>query len=734
MAHAIWRRPATRGDDEITLDEPQRMLHARAGDDLVTLAAPVATVLLGRGDDTLIAEARPDRVHGGAGDDVMILAAGAGRVAGGRGDDRIAAEGPVEQIRAGRGDDVVTLAHFGGRIDGGRGIDHLELDWSLGSVDCEVVGEGLRMVDRFTGAEMIVTGFESVDFADASLSAAELAALFDPEAAPAIHVGGGTQVFGVNGTEPTVSVVWDRVVQQAVIEASAPVGPTVAARAYAMVHTAMFDAWASYDPDAVRVSFDREGDNLAGLGGEPQMIAAMSHAAFTVLSALFPESGALFERVMTERYGLTPGGDGSLAAEIGIDAAEDLLWLRAGDGANQAGGYADISGYVPVNSGPDDVVDIARWTPESAPVDPEGAAPLQTFLTPHWRGVEGFGLAEDAAGATDFSAYRPAAPEPFFSPAQSGATLDMAARTITLAAPYHDGVTQHAAGATLAVDRGLIGPVINPAFIAQAEEVIAYSAGLTDRHKIIAEFWEDGAGTAFPPGTFMAFGHFVSARDGHDTGADAVMFLALANAMLDAGIATWDSKVAYDYARPVRAIRDLGELGLIGEWGTDALTGETGYVIEAFGGFDAEGYGRGTQTVLAENFVTFQRPGDYPSPPFAEYTSGHSAFSAAGAEVLRQITGSDAFGGTVRFAADSIQFERNVPATDTVFTWDTFTAAADEAGLSRLYGGIHFSDGDLNGRALGRAVGADAVAQAERFVDGTASDADRPFWTDIPLG
>ena len=138
------------------------------------------------------------------------------------------------------------------------------------------------------------------------------------------------------------------------------------------------------------------------------------------------------------------------------------------------------------------------------------------------------------------------------------------------------------------------------------------------------------------------------ARDDHTLDQDAQLFLAMGNAVFDAGIATWQAKIEYDYARPVRVIRDLGELGLIGEKGVDELTGETGFVIQAFGGIDPDtGVGLGTKTILAENFVTFQRSGADPSPPFAEYTSGHSAFSAAGAEVLSLFTGSDAFGGSV---------------------------------------------------------------------------------------
>ncbi|MEM6356742.1 MAG: vanadium-dependent haloperoxidase, partial [Pseudomonadota bacterium] len=271
------------------------------------------------------------------------------------------------------------------------------------------------------------------------------------------------------------------------------------------------------------------------------------------------------------------------------------------------------------------------------------------------------------------------------------------------------------------VSQDLVGTVINPRFITQAEEVVAFSGNLTDEQKLIAEFWEDGGGTSFPPGTWMTFGQFVSAREDNSLDADARMFFTLANAVMDAGIATWEAKSFYDYVRPVRAIRDLGELGLIGEEGVDALTGEEGFVIEAWGG-----PGLGTQTILAENFVTYQTPGKDVSPPFAEYTSGHSAFSAAGAAVLRAFSETDEFGGSVLFPAGTSRFEEGVtPAEDLTLAWATFQEAADEGGISRLYGGIHFEDGDLNGRSLGQQVGEAAVAEAVRLIQGGAPDPDR---------
>ena len=110
-----------------------------------------------------------------------------------------------------------------------------------------------------------------------------------------------------------------------------------------------------------------------------------------------------------------------------------------------------------------------------------------------------------------------------------------------------------------------------------------------------------------------------------------------------------------------------------------------------------------------------------PSPPFAEYVSGHSTFSGAGAAVLAQFTHSDAFGAAVTFNTGSSRFEPGlVPAETLTLSWDTFTQAADEAGISRLYGGIHFADGDLNGRKLGRDVGNTVWSKIQQFADAYA--------------
>ncbi len=494
-----------------------------------------------------------------------------------------------------------------------------------------------------------------------------------------------TQLVTVENTSPTVSVLWDRAVQQAVIN-TAP-GPTIGSRASAILHTATYDAWSAYDPLATSTQL---GDDLQRPQSEnidANKTEAMSFAAYRVLSELFPTQIEIFNDVMTE-LGLDPNNtttDTSTPAGIGNISAEALLAFRRNDGSNQLGNhpngdgtpYSNISGYQATNL-PGETTNIELWTPEPVPIDalPGEEERIQTFLTPQWEYVTPFGI-------TSLEEIRPEAPEPFLL---VDGEVDLATQTITLADNSVVDITED-----------IVGTIINPEFIAQTQRIVDISANLTDEQKLIAEFWEDGGGTSFPPGTWMTFGQFVSARDNHTLDQDVKLFFNLGNAVFDAGLAAWDAKIVYDYARPVRTVRDLGELGLIGEFNPEL----GGFAIDAWGG-----PGEGTQTILATDFLTYQTPGSDPSPPFAEYVSGHSTFSAAGAEILQRFTGSDDFGASVSFAAGESRFEPGVtPEEPLVLEWETFSEAADEAGISRLYGGIHFDDGDINGRSLGREVG-----------------------------
>jgi hypothetical protein len=436
--------------------------------------------------------------------------------------------------------------------------------------------------------------------------------------------------------------IWDEAAQQAVRNTSP--GPTIASRAYGMVHTAMFDAWAAYDPEAIGTQL---GDSLQRPLAENTTLnksEAMSYAAYRTLVDLFPDQIEIFNRVMLEL-----GYDPSLASTdtdtpegIGTVSADALLNFRRNDGSNQLNGYEDATDYQPVNS-PDEVVDFNRWQPLRVPLDdPNGT--VQKFLTPQWGQVIPFALESG-------DQFRPPAPVP--------------------------------------TDTAL--------FQQRVGELLNISANLTDEQKIIAEAWEDGAGTSFPPGTWMTFGQFVSERDANSLDEDIKMFFPLGNAVFDAGIAAWEAKRFYDYVRPVTAVRELFDGQEVFAWG---------------------GPGEGTQLIDGSEWQPYQRIND-PTPPFAEYVSGHSTFSAAAAEILQRATGSDEFGGSFTAEPGSSIFEPGVTPTEEVtLFWPTFSDAANESGISRLYGGIHFTEGDLNGRTLGREVGAEVWEEAQSFING----------------
>ncbi len=91
-------------------------------------------------------------------------------------------------------------------------------------------------------------------------------------------------------------------------------------------------------------------------------------------------------------------------------------------------------------------------------------------------------------------------------------------------------------------------------FIRQTQQIIDYSANLTDEQKVVAEYWAEGPNSELPPGHWCLFADLVSKRDGHDLDQDVKMLFALSTAELDAGIAVWDAKRAYDYTRPITAV------------------------------------------------------------------------------------------------------------------------------------------------------------------------------------
>jgi hypothetical protein len=185
------------------------------------------------------------------------------------------------------------------------------------------------------------------------------------------------------------------------------------------------------------------------------------------------------------------------------------------------------------------------------------------------------------------------------------------------------------------------------------------SALRTAEQTQIAYFWADGPGTVTPPGHWNQIARDVAIQRGNTVEQNARLFALLNIAQADAAILCWDCKYFVKYWRPVTAIRNAE---------TD------------------------------NNPATEKDPAWTPlldTPPFPEYTSGHSTFSGAAATVLAAF-----------FGSDNLAFTASSEATQGfVRKYHSFSEAAAEAGMSRIFGGIHFMSANQQGLASGSKLG-----------------------------
>jgi len=134
--------------------------------------------------------------------------------------------------------------------------------------------------------------------------------------------------------------------------------------------------------------------------------------------------------------------------------------------------------------------------------------------------------------------------------------------------------------------------------------------------------------------------------------------------------------------------------------------------------FDPNAQTAGVGWVLAENWYPYQ-PKTFITPPFAGFVSGHAAFSHSAAEALTLLTGDAYFpGGLGEFKVNAnSQFLRleNGPSVDVSLQWATFRDAADQASLSRIWGGTNAPFDDIPGRFIGTEVGTAAFHLAKGY-------------------
>ncbi len=445
--------------------------------------------------------------------------------------------------------------------------------------------------------------------------------------------------------------------------------PTILSRTMAIVLTAMYDAWAAYDDEAVGTRLHGQLRRPAKERTQANKEKAIAYAAYRSLLFVYAED-ADWIREQFRAKGFdpdddstdtrTPEGIGNVAADAGID-------YRRHDGANQLGDepggdgkpYADYTGYQPKNT-PEKIALPTLWLPIPFS-DGRGGTFSPGFLTAHWYKVKPFALERG-----DF--FRPPPP-----PAYGSEQLER-----------------------------------------EVEEAIQVNAHLTLEQKAIVEFMRDGPRSTGQSGHWLQFAQDVSRRDRHGLDQDIQLFFSVANAVFDAFIASWDAKRHYDTGRPYWWVRIYHEGGMVDGW---------------------LGPGKGSGRVRAEDWLPYS-PATFVTPPFPGYTSGHATASGAASRILELFTGSDRYGAVAiqqagylteaEYPTAKMQARNGKPATDVPESKEihlmlpSFTATAEMAAVSRLWGGYHIRTDNDEGLILGRAIAMYSWPKYQAYFDGTA--------------
>jgi hypothetical protein len=578
--------------------------------------------------------------------------------------------------------------------------------------------------------------------------------------------------------EWSVARRWDEALLDAIRRALP--NPPLHARNLFHLSAGMWDAWAAYDPRASGYFVTEKHTAADSAAARDE---AISYAAYRVLTARYikavgaSDSLSEFDDLMDalcHPLDMTTT-EGDSPAAVGNRIAAAILAYGKNDGSNEAGGYTDPS-YKPVNpplvvNKPGTVMtDPNRWQPlQIEHMISQNGIPVtngvQQAVGTIWGHVKGFAL---PAAGPDGVPLDPGPPPRLGDPQTDQAFKDQAVEVIR-----DSSLLDPASGATIDISPGARGGnslgtndghghPVNPATGQPYAPDVVNEA---DFGRVMAEFWADGPKSETPPGHWNVLANLVSdeltpnLRIGGSGPVvdrlqwDVKLYLALNGGVHDAAIAAWGLKGHYDSVRPISMIRYMGGLGQSSDPGGPsynkeglplvpglvevitkattapgqrhaALTGHEGEIaIRAWAGNPADPKTQtgGVAWILAVDWIPYQLP-TFVTPAFSGWVSGHSTFSRAAAEVLTGFTGSEYFpGGNSGYTipAGSLKFEKGA-ATDIPLEWATYYDAADQAGQSRLWGGIHIQADDFTGRTIGSECGKAAWARAQQYYDGRA--------------
>ena len=552
--------------------------------------------------------------------------------------------------------------------------------------------------------------------------------------------------------------------------------PPVHARNLFHLSVAMWDAWAAYDASALQYQHHerRASDDVAR-----DRAVTISFAAYRLLRhryALSASAVATRQHIddRMAALGLDVDYDDASAdtpAALGNRVAAAVIAANLADGANEDINYADPT-YAPVNEPlvvklpGTTMLDPNRWQPLALDVQiGQNGIPIpgkvQVFVGSQWGDVTPFALTR----ATPQDGYLDPGPPPQVGGVGDALFKERIVDMLGYAShlTIDDGVRIDISPAsmgnnTLGTNDGH-GYTVNPA---TGEPYVPESVLRGDFARVLAEFWADGPTSETPPGHWNTIANAVSddprlVRKIGGTGSeldplewDVKLYFALNGALHDAAVQCWGTKRRYDGVRPISMIRYLGGrgqssdpqgpsydplglplvAGLIevitpassapGERHADLAEHVGEIAVYSWPGQPADPKTQysGVRWVRAVEWLPYQR-NTFVTPPFAGYTSGHSTYSRSAAELLTRFTGSDYFPGglgTFAVAKDGLlQFEIG-PSEALTLQWARYYDASDQAGISRLYGGIHTAADDFAGRIAGATIGAHAYDEALRYV------------------
>jgi hypothetical protein len=411
------------------------------------------------------------------------------------------------------------------------------------------------------------------------------------------------------------------------------------------------------------------------------------------------------------------------------------------------------------------VVDVNRWQRLLVvnAVDQSGfpQGPIQDYLGAQWLGVRPFALSRENPARP----WIDPGPPPLFGAASHAAFISNVVEVIRCGSeltPDDGAVIDTSPGSfgnnSLGANDGT-GHRSNPA---TGAPYAPNPVKRGDFARVLAEFWADGPHSETPPGHWNSvandvgdFPGFVKRIGGtgpvvDDLEWDVKLYLALNAALHDAACTAWSIKRVYDGWRPITAIRYVARLGQSTDptqpsyhpFGLPLVTNLIELVTPAsvssrrhagiqVGKIAIRGWPgqpsnpsvtyQGVRWMAGDTWTPYQRA-NFVSPAFPGYVSGHSTFSRAGAEVLAGITGSPFFPGgmgTYTVQANSGLIHEQGPSQTVQLQWGTYYDAADQAGLSRIWGGIHPPADDFAGRVAGSEAGKQAWALVQKYWDGS---------------